>query len=457
MLSIRYLHFDEKKLIELDDSRRRACDGNPPLHLKKLFVDNVESNECQDIDETTNSHEIRAEFYIEDEYGGEDTLYDVCTFNIDSLSNNDVIIFDNHYIDTFFNDGFFAIYFPRTICIIRSKNKKLYTTTYQNNGIVLGIDGDTALFFKDGKMGIGKSNFFSINYCFDEIFNYIEDNSGASFAPTYYKMFESRTRFNNKTFIVRKGGNYGIINDNGFELVPCNFEGIKDDCVIVCGKIARFNPITKEIGDLFDDIQIVGRIRIGIKDNKISFWDYFDRYYDEEYEDFNSYTYYNYDIAEPSRSLIKYFYSFKKGDEVRLINYYGQIIVILNGYDIIDVYYDDCGYFVWGTLDVEEMGLTSAELFNDFLLYRNEGIVSKKLDKLKERFFAKGLYDIWYDNFNYSISDEDIAKYELFLYVTKNSKIGIADKTGKLVVPVVYDDKKSAYECYRRTNLHKFT
>ena len=62
------------------------------------------------------------------------------------LSNDSIISLDNHELDLW-GQGFFALYFPKYICIIRSRNERLYSTLFKNDGIILGVDGETALFY----------------------------------------------------------------------------------------------------------------------------------------------------------------------------------------------------------------------------------------------------------------------------------------------------------------------
>lgn len=449
MIVIRDLKFEDNSSIDLEDLKRLpygwADCQLERLSFYKLLIDGHEIDKHQELNETIYSHNVTVKFL--DDAENEHT----CSFDIIGLSNDSIISLDNHELDLW-GQGFFALYFPKYICIIRSRDERLYSTLFKNDGIILGVDGETALFYKDGKRGICNKKWCTVDYRYDEVYNIFDDYTGARHISPYYKRFKSIRRFNNNTYVVRKGGAFGIINENGFEIIPCRYEGIKKDCVVVCGKVARYYPENGAISDLFDDIQQLGKIRIGKQDGKITYWDYLDRYHDVTYEQIKGFSYSIDSMYEPRRKGYKDFFVITNGNKHSFINYYGHTILELQGYDIVDVDYDVGCYSVWGSLNIEDLKLSDVELFNDSLLFKKEGILSKRVLELRDRFFKKEMYDEWNFNFH-NLRDEYLDKYEIVIYVKKDGNIGVMNKSGEIIVSPIHTDIRNArtsYVSYKR-------
>ncbi len=157
-------------------------------------------------------------------------------------------------------------------------------------------------------------------------------------------------------------------------------------------------------------------------------------------------------MYEPRKKKYLDFFVITNENKHTLINYYGHTILELQGYDIVDVDYDVGCYYVWGTLNIEDLKLSSVELCNDGLLFKKEGILSKRLLELRDRFFKKGMYDIWDMNIN-NLRDEYLEKYEIAIYVKEDGKIGVMNKSGEIIVSPTHtdiSDARTSYISYKR-------
>ena len=157
-------------------------------------------------------------------------------------------------------------------------------------------------------------------------------------------------------------------------------------------------------------------------------------------------------MYEPRRKGYKDFFVITNGNKHSFINYYGHTILELQGYDIVDVDYDVGCYSVWGSLNIEDLKLSDVELFNDSLLFKKEGILSKRVLELRDRFFKKEMYDEWNFNFH-NLRDEYLDKYEIVIYVKKDGNIGVMNKSGEIIVSPIHTDIRNArtsYVSYKR-------